>query len=123
MFKPWDQLTVVEQLQSMYSDFFKDVYGFRPRSASDEQWASKEWLEEQLARLEKESARVQVEEVEAQEAAIRKFEKHVQAVIIAGAKSRETAVQWILDAADTNNDPDYFCYCNGLPYGYFKVAA
>jgi hypothetical protein len=38
------EYTKVEELQSHYSDFHKDVHGFRPRSATDEQWNSEEWL-------------------------------------------------------------------------------
>ena len=39
-----NEYTKVEELQSHYSDFYKDVYGFRPRSSTDEQWNSEEWL-------------------------------------------------------------------------------
>jgi len=37
--------TKLEDLQSHYSDFYKDVHGFRPRSSTDEQWNSEEWLQ------------------------------------------------------------------------------
>jgi hypothetical protein len=40
--------TMLEDLQSHYSDFYKEVHGFRPRFASDEQWNSEEWLEESI---------------------------------------------------------------------------
>ncbi len=42
------EYTKVEELQSHYSDFYKDVYGFRPRSATDEQWNSEEWLQGEI---------------------------------------------------------------------------
>lgn len=35
----------VEELQSYLSDFHKDFYGFRPRSATVEQWRSRDYLE------------------------------------------------------------------------------
>jgi len=38
----------VEELQGYFSDFHKDMYGFRPRFATPEQWRSREWLEEQI---------------------------------------------------------------------------
>ena len=38
------EYTKLEELQSHYSDFYKDVHGFRPRSSTDEQWTSEEWL-------------------------------------------------------------------------------
>jgi hypothetical protein len=42
------EYTKVEDLQSCYSDFYKDVHGFRPRSATDEQWDSEEWLQGEI---------------------------------------------------------------------------
>ena len=51
-FRTWDELSEVEQLQCVYSDVHKDVYGFRPRHASAEQWNSVKWLQEQLDFLE-----------------------------------------------------------------------
>ena len=42
------QYTLVEELQSEYSDFYKDVHGFRPRSSTDEQWNSAEWLQGEI---------------------------------------------------------------------------
>jgi hypothetical protein len=35
----------VEELQSYFSDFHKDYFGFRPRSATPEQWRDREYLE------------------------------------------------------------------------------
>jgi hypothetical protein len=41
----------VEELQGYYSDFHKDLNGFRPRGASTEQWLSKEYLVFQINSL------------------------------------------------------------------------
>jgi hypothetical protein len=38
----------VEDLQSYFSDFHKDYYGFRPRFATPEQWRSRDWLIENI---------------------------------------------------------------------------
>jgi len=38
----------VEELQGYYSDFHKDFYGCRPRGASAEQWANKQFLVAQI---------------------------------------------------------------------------
>jgi hypothetical protein len=38
----------VEELQGYYSDFYKDLNGFRPRFATEEQWASKQYLVTQI---------------------------------------------------------------------------
>ena len=42
-----DEFTV-EELQSYFSDFHKDYYGFRPRFATTEQWNDIGWLKEQI---------------------------------------------------------------------------
>jgi len=42
------EYTKVEELQSHYSDFYKDVHGFRPRSSTDEQWNSEVWLQGEI---------------------------------------------------------------------------
>ncbi len=51
MIRSWEELSKVEQLQGTYSDFYKDVHGFRPRGASSEQWNSEAWLTQQIADL------------------------------------------------------------------------
>ena len=125
MYKSWDQLSVVEQLQCEYSDFFKEVHGFRPRSASDEQWNSEEWLKEQMASLSAQSEEVNTRESQREKVAIAKFETRVAAAIAAGAKTRKTAIKWLFDAEEdeyVHTDPDYFCHQHGLPYGYFTPA-
>ena len=38
----------VDELQSYFSDFHKDYYGFRPRFATPEQWRNREWLIEHI---------------------------------------------------------------------------
>jgi hypothetical protein len=38
----------VDDLQSYYSDFHKDFYGWRPRGATPEQWRDREFLVAQI---------------------------------------------------------------------------
>ena len=38
----------VDELQSYFSDFHKDYYGFRPRFAAHEQWNNRDWLVEHI---------------------------------------------------------------------------
>ena len=38
----------VDELQSYFSDFHKDYYGFRPRFATHEEWINRDWLVEQI---------------------------------------------------------------------------
>ena len=122
----WPELTTVEQLQSDFSDFYKEVHGFRPRFASTEQWNSEEWLTAQLADLSEYARVVFAQREEDEKASIAHFEAKVVKVIAAGAGDRETAIRWLFDAEDdamAREDEDYFCFLNDLPYGYFKKAA
>jgi hypothetical protein len=122
-FRKWDELSEVEQLQSTVYEAFKDAYGFRNRS---EMSSDIDVLKAELERLakiigENEAAR----NLEEQEA-VKRFEARVQYTIDSGAKNRETAIRWIFEAENDQyvfSDPDYFCYNNGLPYGYFKEVA
>ena len=41
----------VEDLQGYYSDFHKDFYGWRPRSATPEQWRDRGFLVDQINRI------------------------------------------------------------------------
>jgi hypothetical protein len=127
MFKEWDELTELEQLQSIYSDAYKDAYGFRPRGMSGECWNSVEWLKEELKFLDGEIARRISEAEEDGKVAVEIFEKTVTAMIEAGANDRETALRWIFDAEDLDIndkfDRESLCYQRGLPYHYFRKAA
>ena len=38
----------IDELQSYFSDFHKDYYGFRPRFATHEQWNDRDWLVEHI---------------------------------------------------------------------------
>ena len=49
-FRTWDQLSKLEQLQCIYSDTYKEHYGFRPRP-STEHCNDEKWLESELEYL------------------------------------------------------------------------
>jgi len=121
-FKSWEEMTALEQAQCTYSDFHKDAYGFRPRHVDTSTWTLEDFDREfaVFARVCEEN-RIQEEVAEAEATA--KFEQHVTNTICMGAKDRATALRWIMDASQADGDWEYFCYLNGLPYGYFKVAA
>ena len=44
----WNELTEAEQLVNVYSDTYKDKFGFRPRGLTPEQLASVEWLKDAI---------------------------------------------------------------------------
>lgn len=52
--------------------------------------------------------------------AVKKFEQHVTNTICMGARNRETALRWIMEASNADGDWEYLCFLNDLPYGYFN---
>ena len=55
-------------------------------------------------------------EVEAE--LILKFEDSVTNLMHSGT-NRERVIAWLMQEADAEDDPEYFCYKKGLPYNYF----
>lgn len=107
------------------SDLYKDAYGIRPgegfwtrweTATNDEKQEEWDWL---VATLD----RVTAEQNQQTERNIVRFGKRIQEVIDAGAGDRETALRWIMEADQCNGDWEYLCYCNGLPYNFFRKAA
>lgn len=126
MFRTWDELTIVEQLQCTYSDIHKDAYGFRPRNSSDEQWNSAEWLQAEIDKCYVELDQVLAEEAIQQQEAIARFEQRIITCLKAGARDRAMAIRWLTEAEEPDVDSidqGYFEYLNGLPYGYLAKAA
>jgi hypothetical protein len=121
-FTTWEQMSDLEQAQCQYWDMYKDAHGFRPRHVDTSGWTLAEFRAEfaDLGQIiNREEAQRQVAEKEA----IEKFEKHVTDTICMGARDRETALRWIMDASNANGDWEYLCYDLGLPYQYFRKAA
>ena len=115
--------TELEEYQSLFSDLYKDVNGFRPRWATSEQFNSVEWLKAQCKSLGEELTIVIAREREEEQKRIQEFENTVSEVINSGAGSRAIALRWLFDAEEDEykkNDRDYYCFTYGLPYGYFK---
>lgn len=103
------------------SDLHKDAYGVRPGPGFMQRWVEAtdaerqeqwDWLVAVLRRHEE-------EEAEVRKTSVMSFEKRVSDIIGMGAQTRETALEWIMDADECNGDWDYLCYRNNLPYGYF----
>lgn len=107
------------------SDLHKDAYGFRPSQGWWVHWNSFSDVEKQtewdslIVAMEASSAREKEYEV----AAIAKFEVLVTKTIANGAKTRESALRWIMDGSTCNGDWEFLCYEHGLPYSYFRKAA
>ena len=121
-FTTWEEMSVLEQMQCQYWDMYKAAYGVRPRGIDTSTWTEAEFLNvfEQLDEvIQREEANRQVAEKEA----VAKFEQHVTNTICMGARDRETALRWIMDASNANGDWEYLCYDLGLPYHYFRKVA
>ena len=121
-FKSWEEMTALEQAQCTYWDMYKDAYGHRPRGVDTSSWTLADFEAEfaSLGRvIEQEDAQRKIAEDEA----IEKFEQHVLNTICMGARDRETALNWIMDASNANGDWEYLCWDLGLPYHYFRKAA
>jgi hypothetical protein len=120
--KSWEELSRKEQLAATHYDFYKDVHGIRPRWMNYDAMSEQE-LEQELEQLSREAKVQQAEDAEREKIAIEKFERHVVNTMCMGARDRDTALRWIMDASEAAGDWEYFCFLNGLPYGYFRQAA
>jgi hypothetical protein len=119
--KSWEEMTDLEQAQCTYWDMYKDAYGYRPRGIDTGTWTLEDFeLEFAILSMAIEQAEVQRKTAEAE--SIVKFEDRVISLMHTGA-SRERVIAWLMDAEHANGDHDYFCFTQGLPYGYFRKAA
>jgi len=112
-----ETMTRQEELQSIYWDMYKDAHGFRPRHVDTTHWTEAEFNAE-FEMLERIIIRENQERKVAEAKAVVAFEERVSRLMVAGAKTREVAIQWINDAEDAGGDADFLCYNLGLPYGY-----
>ena len=121
-FTTWEEMSTLEQMASQYWDMYKDAHGIRPRGIDTSSWTEADFnkeFEELNLISELNSRQRQADEQDA----ARKFEQHVTNTICMGARDRETALRWIMDASNANGDWEYLCYDLGLPYQYFRKAA
>lgn len=121
-FTTWEQMSDLEQAQSIFWDMYKDAHGIRPRGIDTSTWTLADFQLE-FASLQEVIVREQANCQVAEKEAIAKFEQHVTNTICMGARDRETALRWIMDASNANGDWEYLCYDLGLPYHYFRKAA
>ena len=121
-FTTWEQMSDLEQAQCIYWDMYKDAHGVRPRGIDTSTWTLQDFQQE-FASLQEVIVREEANRQVAEKEAIAKFEQHVTNTICMGARDRETALRWIMDASNANGDWEYLCYDLGLPYHYFRKAA
>jgi hypothetical protein len=114
----WEEMSELEQAQCQYWDMYKDAYGVRPRGIDTSMWTLKDFEAEfiQLGHV------IMLEEIarkESEAKAIIEFEDRVLNLMHTGT-NRERVIAWLMDAEGANGDHEYFCFTQGLPYGYFK---
>ena len=114
-----------EEMVQTFSDFYKEVNGFRPSPdhafySMDIESMNKEWdyLGEQLAENDRREAKMQ-------DKAIKSFNDLIANLINIGARGRAQAIEWLMDAEDifapnSQDYGDYFCFINNLPYSFEK---
>ena len=120
-FKSWEELSDLERAQCTYWDLYKDAYGFRPRGVDTSSWTLEDFQAEFVS-LGEVSDRREAERQSAEARAVVEFEDRVANLLHTGT-NRERVIAWLMDAEGANGDFEYFCYTQGLPYGYFLKAA
>jgi hypothetical protein len=120
-FKSWEEMSVLEQYACQYWDMYKDAYGVRPRGIDTTAWTEAEFEREfvQLAQVIEANYK---EQLASEARAIVAFEDRV-ANLMHTSTNRERVIAWLMDAEGANGDSEYFCFTQGLPYGYFKKVA
>jgi hypothetical protein len=121
-FTTWEQMSDLEQAQCQYWDMYKDAYGVRPRGVDTSTWTLADF-DAEFQLLGEIIKQEDIARKAAETEAIDRFEQHVTNTICMGARDRETALRWIMDASNANGDWEYLCYDLGLPYHYFRKAA
>lgn len=110
-------MTELEELESIYCDLYKDVYGVKARwycAASVEQ--ARKDLESLQQQAEAQAAQDKVYQQESIKAFREVVDSHCGGCV-------ETAKRWQHQAYGTGGDDEYLEYRLGLPYGFFKKAA
>lgn len=121
-FKSWEELSELEQAQSIYWDMYKDAHGVRPRGVDTSSWTLSDFEAEFVVLGQDIEAGEKVRKA-AEANSIFSFEKRVSDLMFSGAKDRATAMRWIHEAEGTMGDDEYLCYTLGLPYQYFRKVA
>ena len=108
--------------ENIFSDLYKDTFGFRPRGHEFYQASPMRKQEiwdflmvahgEEMERYHAEQARQTAE-----------FEKLITDTIKLGARDRETAIRWLLDDLDDDESLEYYggsyaCFHLNVPYSY-----
>ena len=111
----------LEQAQYTYWDMYKDAHGVRPRWIDTTKWTVEDF-EAEFASLATAIEQNEIQRKADEAEAIVRFEDRVTNLMHTGT-NRQRIIAWLMDAEGANGDFEYFCYTQGLPYGYFKDVA
>jgi len=111
--------------ENMFSDLYKDTYGFRPHghefytSSNDEK--QKIWDHVIDAMGQKFD-----EDVAMEQEAIASFENKIRDLINIGANTRKNAIKWFIDSMNLSDfdkmyGGEYICYHLGLPFSMKSI--
>lgn len=103
---------------SLYSDMYKDAYGFRPTYERCREWTDADY-DQEFKRLDDAVAQRIAKDREDQERAAHDVEIVFSNLLMCGARDREMALRWLHEAHYTGGDNDFLCFKLGLRYGYF----
>lgn len=115
-------MSILAELASEFSDFYKDAYGHRPHGVDVSNWTEDDFRKE-FARLREVCDANAIAENEWHQRAIAAFEARIAKIIAIGAKDRAKAIEWLHDSEETGGDDEYLCFRLGLPYGYLRPVA
>jgi len=115
-------MTRTEELQSIYSDMYKDAHGFRPRHMDTTHWTEEMFLAEFEA-LELVIRQEELQRAFREGQAIERFEAQLVELMACGAHDRTMATGWVMEAEGANGDTEFAEYLLGLPYGYITKIA
>jgi hypothetical protein len=105
-------------ITSVY-EMHKDAYGVKGRHYNFKEMSNED-LQKELDHLCEVAKREREIEERYEEAAYQTFLKTVASTIEHGAKDKEEAIKWILEAEELiqyfDKEPDYICYKLGLSY-------
>ena len=102
--------------EQLYSDFHKDAYGFRP-SHDDPFYTASPERKQVIWNLVAEQYEFKQNEEELEEArSVAQFKDWVQSMIDNGANDEETALRWIVEDRDFQNEMDveHFVWEQGI---------
>jgi len=109
----------LEQANYTYWDMYKDAHGVRPRWIDTTKWTVEDF-EAEFASLATSIEQNELQRKADEAEAIVRFEDRVLNLMHTST-NRERVIAWLMDAEGANGDFEYFCFTQGLPYGYFNV--